>query len=173
VVEPALAGLELQWQRAEAADPLVGLGWQRRLRRPDAEVECRGPLHHQLAPTAELAAQAQAGGQQVAHGDGSPGRHRLLQRPGGIGQHPAVGQLGEVAVDRLVEPDPPVRHQDQRGNRGDRLGHRRDPEDGVSRHRHAGVDVDHAGGADVGLALAAHPPHQSGHLAFAHVRFDR
>ena len=54
-----------------------------------------------------------------------------VDRPSWLDEHPAVGQLREQLVDRLVEAQPALLDQEQGADRDDRLGHRGDPEDGV------------------------------------------
>ena len=46
---------------------------------------------------------------------GRCGRHGVVERPVGVGEHPAVGELGQQPVDRLVEPDAALLDQEQRG----------------------------------------------------------
>jgi hypothetical protein len=86
----------------------------------------------------------------------------IADGPFAAGQHPAVGQLGKQVVDRVVEPEPALLDEDERGHRGDRLGHRRDAEDAVGPHRDRAVAVERAGGAGVHLAAPRHRPGQPG-----------
>jgi len=49
--------------------------------------------------------------------------HRVVDRPVEPAQDPAVGQLGQQPVHRLVEPQPALLHKDQGRDGRDRLGH--------------------------------------------------
>ena len=50
-------------------------------------------------------------------------------------QHAPVGEFRQEPVDRIVEAQLASFDQNQRRNRGDRLGHRRDAEQRVALHR--------------------------------------
>ncbi len=84
-------------------------------------------------------------GEQVPHGDRPGGGDDPAEGGLGVLEDLAVGQLGEEAVDRLVEADHALLDEHQRGHGGDRLGHRRDPEDAVA--------ADGIGAVDRGRAL--------------------
>ena len=62
-------------------------------------------------------------------------RHGVVERPVEPLQHPAVGELGQQPIDRLVQPQLALLDQDHRRHRRDRLGHRGDAEDRVAPHR--------------------------------------
>ena len=52
----------------------------------------------------------------------------------GVTEHPATRELREPLLQGVVEPEPPGLHKAQRGDRGDRLGHRLDSHDRVALH---------------------------------------
>jgi len=56
-----------------------------------------------------------------------------------VAQHSPAGQLGQQPVDGLVEREPSVLDQLQRGYGRNRPGHRRDAEDSVGPDRLAAV----------------------------------
>ncbi len=137
VVEPALARLVHQRQGAQAAHEFVRGGGLRRVRGAvAAEVTlANGALDRVGVGRRHDAAEAEAGGQQVAHRDRAPRGDRVVELRVDALQHPAVRQLRQPAIDRVVEPQHPVVDQEHGGGRGDRLGERGDPEDGVPPHR--------------------------------------
>ena len=120
-VFPGRARLEHQRQPAELLDQLgVGL-----------------PLVHQLdvAPqhlhrrVAELRiGQPRGVAQQVLHGHRAP-------RPGALDADRHLGEFRQVLRDRRGDFEPSFLGQHHRRDRGHRLGHRRDAEDRVERHR--------------------------------------
>jgi hypothetical protein len=94
--------------------------------------------------------------------------HRVVDRPLDPAQDPAVRQLGQQPVHRVVEPQPAFLHQDH-GRRGrDRLGHRGDAEDRVAPHRLAAVGPP-ADRLDVHLVPPAHQRDEPGDVAALHV----
>jgi hypothetical protein len=94
--------------------------------------EARRQDHHRPIPEAE--------GQQVAEGDRAVGRHGVVERAVDGAQHPAVGQLRQPAVDRLVEAKDALLDQNHRRRGGDRLGHRGDAKNRVAPHRVGAAD---------------------------------
>ena len=80
-------------------------------------------------------------GHQVVERDRAPQRHRPVERPLRVGQHPEVGQLGHPPRDGIVERERALLDQTHGGGDRDRLRHRRDPEDRVALHRQTGVHV--------------------------------
>ncbi len=103
----------------------------------------------------EVVGQARPVREQVVEGDRARGVIDLVQRSLRVLQHLHVGELGRPLGDRVVQLELALFHQHQRRHGGHRLGHRRDPEQGVSGHRLVPRDVAPAGRADLGdLALA-------------------
>ena len=100
-------------------------------------------------------------GQQIAD------RHRPLRRPGFVRaividarQHDlAARELGKVFRHRIVDADLALLDEHHHRQRGDRLGHRRDPEDRVGRHRH-GFRVELPGCVEKQLAVAVDDHHR-------------
>ena len=94
--------------------------------------------------------------QQVADGHLPLGVHQLVRRPVLAGdEHLLALELRQVLRHRVVEPELAVVHQDHGGDAGHRLGHRRQPEDRVRRHRLFRLGVGEPGGAEGGdLPLA-------------------
>ncbi len=114
-------------------------------------------------------AEAEAEGQQVAQGDGAVGRDGVVQRPVEALEHLAVGQLRQQAIDRLVEPQPALLHQDHGRRGGDRLGHGGDAEDRIPLQLVAALAILQAGYVDHGLPMPVDQGDGAGDLA----RFDR
>ena len=107
--------------------------------------------------------------EQIADGDRAVGRHRVVDLAVERAQHAAVRQLGEQGVDGIVESQPAFLDEQHRRDRGDRLGHGRDPKDRVAAHRPVlahGVDADRV---DVHVARAGHHPHEARMRAVVHV----
>ena len=69
--------------------------------------------------------------QQVPERDRPLGGHGVVERAVSPGQHPPRSELGQELVDRVVEPEHALLDQDEGGDGGDRLRHRRDAEDRV------------------------------------------
>ncbi len=65
-----------------------------------------------------------------------------------------VRELRKVLLGRIVEAEPALFNQLHHGQRGDRLGHRRDAEDGIDGHRAAARGVRHSEGSLVHDAAA-------------------
>ncbi len=93
------------------------------------------------------------------------GRDGVVQRALDVLEHLAIGQLGQQAVDRLVQAQLALLDQDHRGGGGDRLGHGGDAEDAVARQLLGLVLVHAAGDLDDGLALAMDQGDDAGKLA--------
>jgi hypothetical protein len=166
VVHPPLARLVHQRQRPQAADPLVGRMWRRRLRGPDAELLLvHGLLDRIVARRHHDHAEPHAERQQVAHGDRPLRRHRVVERPVEPPEDRAPRQLGQQPIHRLVQPELALLHQDH-GRRGrDRLGHRGDAKDRVAPDRVAAAERLHADRIDVHLAAPAEQIDDAGHGA--------
>jgi len=79
-------------------------------------------------------------------------------------QHAAVAELGQPRLDRFVEPQPAVFHQDHRRGRGDGLGDRGDAEDGVAPHGRRIVERQRAELLHVDVVIAADERDEPGHL---------
>ncbi len=170
VVHPSLARLMHQGQRAEAADPRVGCGLGLRPGRahPDPLLAHR-LLDRERVGRRHDDAEAQPEGQQIAQGDRPARGHRVVDRPLEPAQDPAVGQLGQQPVHRLVEPQPALLHKDQGRDGRDRLGHGGDAEDRVALHRPPTVGRGAAERLDVHLVAAAHQRDDPRHGAALHV----
>jgi hypothetical protein len=152
VVGPAPARLRHQRQLAEPPQPLVRGRRARRVGRPHADRPLVGRGHHRhLGRVGHHLAEAHREREQVTYGDRALGRHGVVERRVEPGEHPPAGELGEQVVDRVVEPQHALLDQHQRGDRGDRLGHRGDPEDRVPGDRRAAdrprAQADHLGPA--------------------------
>ena len=123
-VHPLLAGLEQQRTRGVAGTRLV------------------------IAERGAREAVAEAGGvrEEVAHGYGLGGRPQLV----GAGcrierlQHRLVGKVRKILLRRIVEGDVAALDELHGGDRGDRLGHRGNPEQRVELHGTSSGNVGHA-----------------------------
>ena len=137
---------------------------------PAPELELgRGLQHRLLAEAAEVHPDAEREREQVAQRDRLVGRNGVVDRPVGITHHPPVGQLRQPPVDGIVEPDRAVGDQRERRRPGDRLRHRRDPEDRVAPHRSGTVLIERARPADVRVAAPVEAPHCTERAALADV----
>ena len=110
--------------------------------------------------SAEVVAEAHPEREQVPNRDRPLGGHRLVERRRSGHQHPAIGELGQPGIDRVVEPDPSFVDEHQRSQRGEGLRHRRDAHDRVAPHR-ATAGIEPAGSADVGPVVGRHGPHRT------------
>ncbi len=88
----------------------------------------------------------------------------VVERPVELFQHPAVGQLGQYRVDRIVQPQLAFLDEDHRRAGGDRLCHRGDAENRVALDRIAAVERFRAERLDMGLTAAADQRDKTGHL---------
>ena len=168
MLEPALysqrlAGLRHQRQLAQAAHVLVRAVGHGGIGRAEAHQVALGDGGQDriLVRRAEDDAEPAAEGEQVLHRDRALGRDGVVERGIGRAQHAAVRQLRQQPLDRLVHREPAVLHQHQRGDRGDRLGHRGDAEDRVAAHRPLAVVVHRAERHDAGV-VALPPPARRG-----------
>jgi len=100
---------------------------------------------------------------------------RRIGQPGGVaqqiphyhhpfGQHPlgtdrAIGEFRQILGDWGGDLQLALFRQDHRGDRGQRLGHRGDPEDRVELHRHRGLAVAPAERLGMGHMAAAGDQH--------------
>lgn len=103
--------------------------------------------------------------EQVAHCDRPLGGHRVLERPVEALENRVIGELGQQAIDRLVEPKPAFLDEEHRRCRRNRLGHRADPEDRVAPDRLATGERGGADRIDVQLAASRQQRDDSGHCA--------
>jgi catechol 2,3-dioxygenase-like lactoylglutathione lyase family enzyme len=135
-----------QRQRAEQPDPLIRIVWRPRVGRPHHQAQLVGPAEHRRRdrPLGEDTP-PHPQGEQVVDGDRPVRRHGVVQLGVVPHQHPAVGQLGQQPLHRLLQVDQIVLDQRHRGGRQDRLGQRRDAERRIAGHRHAAAE---AGGSD-------------------------
>ena len=119
------------------SDPRVGIRGQLRLRRCGGDAEFLGRVEERLRPRpVERHAVAEAERQHVVHRDGADGWHRrAVDRAERIEEHLSIGELGQQVVDRVVEAQPALLDQHERGHRRDRLAHRRDAEHRVALDR--------------------------------------
>ncbi len=92
--------------------------------------------------------------------------------PSGPGEHLPVGQLGQPLVDRLVQSQPALVDEDQRGDSGHGLRHRRDAEDGVLGDRRATAGFERAGHAAADLTPSGDEPRQTDDAAAVDVAAD-
>jgi len=128
-------------------DPSAGLMHQRQLRQlpqPGVRPLIERQPHVSLRDRAghrESVGQAAGVGQQILDQDRPVHRVRPVQRTVRIVEHLHVGQFRGPAHDRIFQRE--LALVDQAHHRGDRdrLGHRRDAEQGVPLHRQARVDV--------------------------------
>ena len=160
VVQPSLARLVQQWQRPEPAHPLIGLGRPLRLRWAVSQPERTHRLEQWLRPRCrEVHAEPEQERHDVADRDRSVRRDGLaVDRPSWLDEHPPVGQFRQQLVDRLVEAQPALLDQEQRADGDDRLGHRGDPEDGVTVDRRRLAAGERAGKSDVEIVAARRQP---------------
>jgi hypothetical protein len=128
-----------------------------------------GALDRVSARRGHDAAESEAEGEQILHGDGAGRRHRVAELGVEAAQHLAVGELGQQVIDRAVEAQNALLDEGEGGHRGDGLGQRSDPEDGVAPHRLAvakGLGADHV---NVDLPLAGDEGDEARHGAPLHV----
>ena len=108
-------------------------------------------------------AEARGVEQQVFDGDGTYGR---AGRTAGRVDDLHDGELWQVLVHRVVEPELAVVVQHHHGYGGDRLGHRVDAEERPFGHRRAGGEILHAGRLQIAdAAVPGHGRHGPGDLA--------
>jgi hypothetical protein len=163
VVEPAFARLIGQRQRTVTAQQLVRR--KRRKHRTGREAGIRNrDLDRMARRKRRDHAEPEPEGEQVAQRDGALRRHRVVDPGFDRAQHLAVGEFGQPTVDGIVEPEPAFLDQDHRGDGRHRLGHRCDPEDGITLHRRA-VERHAAEDIDMDLAAAADQRHDARHVA--------
>ena len=119
------------------AEPLVGFRGHLGRGRRGADPELVHRLHQRLRERCvEVHAQSGAEGQHVVHGDRAFGGDRLaVDRAERVDEHASIGELREQPVDRIVESEEVLLHQDQRRHRRDGLGDRRDAEEAVGSDR--------------------------------------
>ena len=122
----------------------------------DRKRRVEGGLHEQPMAHAE--------GQQILDRDRAIGRDRVVERTVDVPEGPAVGQLGQQPVDRLVQGHRAVLHQQHRRRGEDRLGHRRDAKDGVAPHGLVAAERHRADRVDVHLVTLGHEGHHPRHL---------
>jgi hypothetical protein len=137
VVPPLVPRLVHERQGSHPPHPLVGSMRGHRRRGSDGP-EFEGGLGHQdrvILGRGQDHAEAGAEGEEVAHGDGPVRGHGIVDRSVEAPQDPAIGQFGKEPVDRLVERQPSVLHQQQRGHGRDGPRHRRDAEQGIGPQR--------------------------------------
>ena len=108
--------------------------------------------------------------EQVLDRDGSVGGHRVVELGVDGAQHPAIGELGQQVVDGLVQVQHPFLDQGHRRDRGDRLGERRDAEDGRPIEGRPVGERRGADGVDVGVVAPGHERDETRHLAGREVR---
>ena len=89
------------------------------------------------------------------------GGHGVVDGRVDVAHHPPVGELGQEAVDGLVQPEHTFLEEDHRRHRGDRLGHGGDAEDRVTLDR-AAAERGGTDDVDMGLVPAADHRHQTG-----------
>ena len=128
-VVPGVAGRELERQLRELLDHLPQAAADRRS--ADADLAVRG-VH--VGAFHEAIGQPRLVREQVAD------RHRPVDRPGeevrvvAALEDPQIAPFGDELPDRVVELEVPLLVELHQGDRGDRLGHRVDPEDRVGPH---------------------------------------
>ena len=114
-------------------------------------------------------AEARGVAEQVGNGDGPIGWHHLRDIGGPAHEHPRLGELGQDAGDRVAQPEAPLLHQLHHGHRGDRLGHREDPPQGVVGHGNRVLPVGQAGrGTEHHAAVAGNQHVGAHHVAVVH-----
>ena len=174
VVEPPLTGLRQQGQLTEPGDPGIrvdeGVGLRRadrgepglRSRRDDRpRLGCHEHLQRHPEPERER--------QQPPHRHRSLGGNRVVERAVHPTQHPAVRELRQQPVDRLVQLEQALADQGQRRGRRDRLRRRRDPEQRRPLNQPL-ADREGPERLDVHLVAVCHQRDQSRNLVLAHVR---
>ena len=174
VVEPPLTGLRQQGQLAEPGDPGIGVHEGVRLRRTDRgqpglrrrrddrpRLGCQKHLHGHPEPERER--------QQPPHRHRTRGGKRVVERAVHPAEHPAVRQLRQQPVNRLIQVEQALADQSQRRRRRDRLRRRRDPEQRSALNRPP-ADREPSERLDVHLVAMCHQRDQSRHLVIAHMR---
>ena len=172
VVQPALARLVQQRQRRRAgastrrapAAPAVAGGPPPR---PSSAIASSSGCGHGASKSMPQPSRNVSTSRSVigrSRGDGV-----AVDRPARIDEHPPVGELGQQLVDRLVEAQPALLDEDQRGDRDDRLRHRGDSEDGVALHRIARRRGSARRTADGDVVVARHQPGGAAQRAVLHV----
>ena len=137
VVQPPFARLVEEGQRRQPAHPLVRLGRLLRFGRAAPMPRSLHRFEQRLGPRRlEVHADPETERQDVVHRDRPMRRDGVaLDRAPRVDEHPPVGELGKQVVDRVLEPEPALLDEDERGHRDDRLRHRRDAKDGVAANR--------------------------------------
>jgi hypothetical protein len=75
-----------------------------------------------------------------------------------------IGELRQPRIDRVVETEPTLLHQDHGGGRSDGLGERGDAKDGVAPHRRGLPERDRAHRLHVHVVVATDECHEPGQL---------
>jgi hypothetical protein len=174
VVQPPFTRLRQQGQLPEPGDPGIRVDEVVRLRRADRgepglrrrrddrpRLGCREHVHGHPEPERER--------QQPAHRHRTRGGQRVVERTVHPTQHPAVRELRQQPVDRLIQFEPPLMDESQRRGRRDRLRRRRDPKQRPPLNRPP-ADGERPDGLHVHLVAACHQRDQSRHLVIADVR---
>ena len=168
VVEPLRAGLVHERERTERSDPAVDVVSAGRPGRAADAVELElglRPLDRQRVRWGQDRAEPEPGAEEVLHRDRALRGHGVVELGVEGAQHAAVGELGEQVVDGLVQADDPLLDQRHRGDRGDRLGERRDAEDGRPVERGRIVERRRADRLDAHVVAPCDEVGEPGHLA--------
>jgi len=156
-----------QRQRREVPQPLVGARPTRRERRTvaaDPKVSNRF-LNRMGVRRRHHAAETHPIREQVPNGDGAFRGDSIVEGRRDRFQHPAVGELGNPAIDWIVEPDSAFLDQDHRRDRCDRLRQRGDAKDRIARHRRWVAHGHRAERHDEKVIVATDERDEAGHVS--------
>src|SRR5262249_32961503 len=123
VIHPPHTRLRHRRQRAKPSQPFFG-GWGlRRQGRPVAAntIFSDQPLYRIGVRHRHDAAKPHAVRQEIANGDRTTRRHRIIGLRGYRAQHAAMRKLRKPGVDRFVEPHLALFHQNRSRDRGNRF----------------------------------------------------
>ncbi len=170
VIEPAFARLIHQRQLGKLPKPLIGRVRGARLQTSDGQ--SRAFLLDRVAIRPDDHPVAQAKGQKIAQRQRPARRLRVVERSIDALENAPVCQLGQQAIERLVQSQAALFHQDQRGYRRDGLRHRGDSKQRVGADRLAPLEALVAKRAEVSLASPFQQGHDASDFASLDVGFE-
>lgn len=107
------------------------------------------------------------------HGDRPARGHGFaVHRTTAVDQHPPSGELGQELVDRIVEPELAVLHQQHGRRRHDRLRHRGDAKDAVAAYWRLLSTGEVTGDANLDLVASGGKPGNASDAVVGHMTSD-
>ncbi len=169
MIQPSLTGLVQQRQGGEAAQPLVRIVWRARLQPGDPQT--RGfPLNRVRVRRRHQHAVPETEGQKIAQCQRATRRLGLIERPVEAFQDAPVGQLRQYAIERLIQPQSALFHQNHGRDGRDRLGHGGDAKQRIACDRLAAFQIPIANRLDARFAAPVEQRHDAGDFAPLDVR---